>query len=247
MSRWTIEGNASETSLAASEPSRPLRADASEDDGVARQSERRSSTLPAVRWKGSDAQLLELARHDSNRVPGAVYDRFGGLINRLVWRILGADPEHDDLVHQVFLQVVQNIARVRDPEALRGWIATVTVNTVRSHLRRRWLRRALVRTDSLVTSSALAPAPDYEARRVLQATYDILERLPAQERIAFTLHHIDKRKLTEVAKMVGCSLATLKRRILRADRRFCKMANRDPNLRDRVRGSPLAARFDLHD
>jgi RNA polymerase sigma-70 factor (ECF subfamily) len=151
------------------------------------------------------------------------------------------------VVHQVFLQVVQNITRVRDPEALRGWIAAVTINAVRSHLRRRSFRRSVLRVDTLATTSALAPAPDYEARQMLEATYDVLDKMPAQERIVFALHHIDKRKLTEVAEMCGCSLATVKRRIVKADRRFCKMANRDPYLRDRVRASPLAARFDLRD
>lgn len=43
--------------------------------------------------------------------------------------------------------------------------------------------------------------------------YRILDRLPAAERLAWSLRHVDGERLDEVAEHCGCSLATAKRRI----------------------------------
>ena len=52
----------------------------------------------------------------------AFYDRFGDLINRMVWRLLGADSEHDDVVQNVFSNVLSSIHKLRDSQAMGEWI-----------------------------------------------------------------------------------------------------------------------------
>src|SRR5678815_4442087 len=96
----------------------------------------------AMAWTGTETQLLELARRgDTASVAAAIYDLYSADVNRLVWRVLGADPDHDDVVHHVFIQLVTGISKLRDPEAMRVWMASVCVKTVRSEIRRRRLRR----------------------------------------------------------------------------------------------------------
>src|ERR1051325_7704219 len=109
---------------------------------------------PAMAWTGTDIQLLELARRgDTASVAAAIYDLFSADVNRLVWRVLGADAEHDDVVHHVFIQLVTGIANVRDPEAMRVWMASVCIKTVRTEIRRRRLRRISVRTVLMQTEA----------------------------------------------------------------------------------------------
>jgi RNA polymerase sigma-70 factor (ECF subfamily) len=57
-----------------------------------------------------------------------------------------------------------------------------------------------------------------EARVLLAQVYALLQTLPASDRIAWTLRYIEKHRLEEVAELMDCSLATGKRRILRAQR-----------------------------
>jgi len=52
----------------------------------------------------------------------------------------------------------------------------------------------------------------------LEGVVRFLKTLPADERIAWTLRYVDHHRLEVVAKLVDCSLATAKRRILRAQR-----------------------------
>ena len=54
---------------------------------------------------------------------------------------------------------------------------------------------------------------DPEARVLLAQVYALLQTLPADDRIAWTLRYVERHRLEVVAEIVGCSLATAKRRI----------------------------------
>lgn len=186
-------------------------------------------------WTGTDSELLELARGgDSAALAAAVYDLFTTDVNRLVWRVLGADVEHDDVVHQVFINLVLGLPKLRDPAAVRGWMASVCVKTVRTEIRRRRVRRFFT-GGSAPTHQVAGPVADHEARDLLQKTYTLLEALPAQEHIAFALRHLDELSLEDVAKACACSLATIKRRLKKAETRFARLAEREPALAERLR------------
>lgn len=178
--------------------------------------------------------LLEQARAGDPRTGAALFDLVEGQVNRLVWRVLGADEDHDDLVQQVFVALLAGLARVREPEALRGWVAAVAINTVRSEIRRRRVRR-LLGMHAPAREPVHTPTASYEARALLERTYAVLERLPPDERIAFALRFIDEQPLGDVAAACGCSLATVKRRLSAAQARFRRLAERDPALAEHLR------------
>src|SRR5262249_54732149 len=71
-----------------------------------------------------------------------------------------------------------------------------------------------------------APSREPEVDEALRATYKILGKMPADERIAFALRFIDGMELAEVAEACGVSLATIKRGVQRARQRFESMALR---------------------
>jgi RNA polymerase sigma-70 factor (ECF subfamily) len=64
----------------------------------------------------------------------------------------------------------------------------------------------------------------------------VLERLPADERVAFALRFIDSMELTQVADACGVSLATIKRRLSRAQQTFQRLAAEHAVLREWLEG-----------
>src|SRR6186713_1255632 len=109
--------------------------------------------LPLV---GDDEELLALVHRGGSTAAAVVYDRFGDEVNRVVGRLLGPDADHDDVVHDAFVQILRGLPRLREVAALRGFVRAVTVNTVRSELRRRRFRRAFWSSDE-------APEPSDDA------------------------------------------------------------------------------------
>ena len=74
------------------------------------------------------------------------------------------------------------------------------------------------------------------ARRALRETYKTLDTLPANERIAFVLRFIDGLTLPEAAAAAGTSLATFKRRLSRAEKKFLERVRERPLLQQWLQG-----------
>ena len=187
----------------------------------------------------ADAALLARVRAEGGRpLALQIYRRFSDQVNATLWRLLGPDPDHDDLVNDVFLKVIGGIHRVREAERLSGWVTTVAVNVVRDELRKRATRRRFFRRlGPGEVEDHQGAAADLEGRRLVRRTFAVLSRLPADDRLAFSLRFIDQRTLPETAELCGCSLATVKRRIARAQRRFRKLARAEPELASWLEGA----------
>lgn len=184
--------------------------------------------LKLLRQGASNEEIIEGLRL---RRPGAarsLYDEYEELINKLVWNTLGADPEHDDVVHQVFLNILTSIHKVKDPALLRSWITSVTINTVRRELRSRKYRHILMFVpDVAVDIDHQIPVSD---RKLLRSAFTILKRMNIEDRMAFTLHYVDGQTLSEVAESTGVSTATVKRRLAKARKVFLREVEKDSYL-----------------
>src|SRR5258708_7669109 len=71
-----------------------------------------------------------------------IFERYSHYVATIAFRLLGRNDEVDDVVQDVFLQVHRRLSTIR-PDAVRGWLAVVTVRATRRRLRRRWLWRNL--------------------------------------------------------------------------------------------------------
>jgi RNA polymerase sigma-70 factor (ECF subfamily) len=178
----------------------------------------------------TNAELVSLAQREPIRGVALMHQRFSSEVNRLVWRLLGADPDHNDLVQQVFVKVLTNSHRLREPDRLGAWVQSITVNTVYEELRRREVRRIFLRE---WREPAIYPnlVHDVEVRDFLVQSKTIIEKLPAKERVVFMLHFVEGRTLAEVAELMDYSLATAKRRLSAANRRFESLLGKNPDLR----------------
>lgn len=177
----------------------------------------------------STGELLQLMRTEPARGAPLFYDRFQPEVNRLVWRLLGADPDHDDVVQQVFLIALRRVSQVREADKLLLWVRSITVNYVYDEIRKRRLRRLFLREASQgeVHRSLVH---DVEVRDFLLRAKRVLDRMPPAERMVFLLHVLEGKALPEIAELCGHSVATAKRRLHRANGRFEKLVGREPEL-----------------
>ena len=168
---------------------------------------------------GDLVALLEgLARGD-RAAAGRFFDRYEAEVNRIVWTLLGADSEHDDIVHDAFQSMFRGAHAVKSVAALRGWIRAVTVNAVRQELRRRRWRRLFSPEEEGLDHPDLR-VPDEDARERARAMYRTLAGLGGEDRMVLLLRHVEGYELTELAEAMGCSLATVKRWLSRAEARL---------------------------
>lgn len=168
-----------------------------------------------------DASLVARALEGDRRAEDRLYRRHAPAVSRTVVRLLGTRLDAEDVVHDAFVIAFEKLATLREPAAFRGWLMRIAVVRVRRIIRRRRLKRALgllpmaddAGLEALATKDA---GPDVRAE--LAVIDRVRERLPADQRIAWTLRMVEGYRLEEVAELAGCSLATAKRRIAAAQR-----------------------------
>jgi len=169
----------------------------------------------------SDEALVLRARANDPSAAGAfetLYRRHAATALNLAVRIQGSTSDVEDIVHDAFVRAHQSLGELREPSAFRSWLGSIVVRLVRTRLRRRRLvaMLGLAAPEPVDLDAVAAPGVDPEARVLLAQVYALLQTLPADERIAWTLRHVERHRLESVAELVGCSLATAKRRIARA-------------------------------
>jgi RNA polymerase sigma-70 factor (ECF subfamily) len=145
-----------------------------------------------------------------------LFARYGRYVARLAARLLGSsDAEVDDVVQDVFWLASRRLPRIADLIQARGWLATVTTRVVRRRLRRRRFRE-LFHAGSARRDDLPAPGATAEQRALLIRLYEVLDRLPTEQRLAWSLRYLEGEPLNAVAAACGCSLATAKRRLTAA-------------------------------
>jgi RNA polymerase sigma-70 factor (ECF subfamily) len=179
--------------------------------------------------------VLALRQHD-RAAAAELVRRHGAYVERVLARILGVDSELPDLLHDVFINALDSIGSLKNPSMLREWLRGVTVFVARGCLRRRRRRSWLVLRRSEDLPDVPIDVPPSDAKEALTRTYSALAELPPDERIAFALRFIAELELTEVAEACHVSLATVKRRLEKAQRRFTAAGRRDPVLLEWIEG-----------
>jgi RNA polymerase sigma-70 factor (ECF subfamily) len=150
---------------------------------------------------------------------GDVFLSYSSYVATIALRLIGRDSEVDDVVQEVFMAALDGLDVTRTPAEIKGWLATVTVRTATRRLRMRRLR-SFLGLDSVANYADIAAGAKQEQAVMLARVYRILDGLPAVERVAWTLRHVEGEQLEEVAALCGCSLATAKRRIVAAQEKI---------------------------
>lgn len=161
-----------------------------------------------------DEELVCRAQAGDRWAEEALYRRHVRRISDATIRVLGRSAEAEDIVQETFLTALTKLDRLRDPALFERWLLRIAMNRVRTRLRKRKVLRALGldRGADDATLERLASRDTSSEVRVELARLDgVLQRLPAQQRMAWMLHWVEGFTLPETAEACGCSLATVKR------------------------------------
>jgi len=184
----------------------------------------RVTPLPLTRLPEgvSTASLVLRARKRDGAAESLLYRRYAADLLNIVSRLLRNTSAAEDVVHDTFLLVFERLGQLRDPAQFRAWALSISVSLVRKRLRRARLLQ-WVGLDSLTTAPLELQARDglsVEARGELAVLDVVLQALPTEQRLAWSLRYIEGDKLDEVALALGKSLATTKRYIAASERRI---------------------------
>lgn len=166
-----------------------------------------------------DAQLVALGCNGDQGAFELLYRRHVAFALHLATRIEGSSRDVEDIVHDAFLRAFERIHDLSDRGAFKSWLGAIVVHAVRSRMRRHRLMNLLGigrKSEPVDLDALTSPDASPHTRAQIAQIYALLRTLPADDRIAWTLRCVEGHDLDSVAKMTRCSLATVKRRISRA-------------------------------
>ena len=178
-----------------------------------------SLDIPVADW-------VRRAQEGDVRAFEQLFQQYHRGIYNTIYQMTRNDADAADLTQEVFVRAYRALPRLQTPEAFTSWLYRIAVN-----LSRNWLRdRGRVRVESLEqpgeegeegnTREIADPNSD---PAVLAQTRDMQERvqkaiagLSPDHRRVVTLHHLEGMPVEEIARIMGCSIGTVKSRLSRA-------------------------------
>jgi RNA polymerase sigma-70 factor (ECF subfamily) len=188
---------------------------------------RKASVLPFLRQPApelpQDRELCERALAGESLASQLLYRRHVHAVTERVTRLLARSSEAEDVVQDTFVEALAGLAKLDDRARFGPWLMRIAVHQVHRRFRRRRLlaRLGLDRgSDDAGLENVADPGLDPERRLQLRRLDSELGRLPVALRLAWMLRYVEGCELSDAAAQCGCSLATFKRRLQRADARL---------------------------
>jgi len=153
-------------------------------------------------------------------------------VARLVLRMTGRPGDLDDLVQDVFLQVYRSIKDFRGQSRFSTWLYRLTVNVVLMQRRAARSRPVLQGASDDAFGADVRDLPDDQLARTrrVAAFYRLLDRMSDKKRAVFVLHELEGLSPSEVAKVVGAPVLTVRTRLFYARRELLEMLRDEPAL-----------------
>jgi RNA polymerase sigma-70 factor (ECF subfamily) len=174
-----------------------------------------------------------------------VYARHRSDVARLVFRMIGARPEADDVIQEVFFQVFRSLKDFRGQSKFTTWLHRVTVNVVLMHRRSAKSRPVYADEspqDTMLDTHQALPDEDFARRERMRAFRRLLDRLAEKKRVVFILHELEGMAPAEIAKVVGAPILTVRTRLFYARRELEAMLSEEPTLAGIARDMANASR-----
>jgi len=138
---------------------------------------------------------------------------------RLIYRIVGNVPDAQDLTQDALLKALGRREQLKDDRKAVQWLNRIAVNTALDFVRKR-SRVAFEEIEAAPPASVASP--EQETLRAGTRTWIEagLKLLSARERTALLLRDVEQMPAAEVAKVMGCSTATVRSHIANARVKF---------------------------
>jgi RNA polymerase sigma-70 factor (ECF subfamily) len=170
----------------------------------------------------SDASLVAQALVGDVAAKAQLFKRYVKMAGAVAFRLTAQDGDVDDIVQDSFIAAFSGLRRLEDPQSFGGWFRTiVTVTSIAVIRRRRLLRRLGFRgPDPIALERVVAASAPPDIAAELRAIYGVIDGFPTDERVTVLLRRVEQLSLEEIAERTNVSLATVKRRLRRAETRL---------------------------
>ncbi|NLC56774.1 MAG: sigma-70 family RNA polymerase sigma factor [Armatimonadetes bacterium] len=176
--------------------------------------------------EASDALLVQRAQAGDAESFRVLFERHHRRIYNAVYPIVRTAADAEDVTQDAFVRAYRALGSLREGQAFLSWLYRIALNLARNHVRDRraslwesldeqvvWGEETLERQIADPGPGPAQAAEEHEVQAVVRAA---IEELSPAHREVVVLHHLQGVPVEEIARVVGCSVGTVKSRLARA-------------------------------
>jgi RNA polymerase sigma-70 factor, ECF subfamily len=169
-------------------------------------------------------RLIALCQEGERSAQSDFYRKYRHEVSRIVQKVLGLNPELEDVVQDVFIEVFRSIDKYKGQAKITTWLYRVCVNVALQKIRRQ--RRRPEGYQSLEEDLPTHETPHrlMERKEAAQRLYLFLDTIPPKKRVVFILHEILGLDAKEIAEVVCTNVLTVRTRLHYARKEVYKKA-----------------------
>jgi RNA polymerase sigma-70 factor, ECF subfamily len=172
------------------------------------------------RAPSSSGELIVLCQSGEQSAQSDFYRRYRNEVARTVHKVLGPDADLEDVVQDVFIEVFRSIDKFKGEAKITTWLYRVCVNVALQKIRRQKRRPEGHAAPEDDHPHFETPLRELERKESEQVVYTILDTLPPKKRTVFILHEILGFDASEIGKIVGANVLTVRTRLHYARKEF---------------------------
>lgn len=158
--------------------------------------------------------MIAVQRGDLTRL-GVLFERHHARVYGYCLRMTRNPSASEDLVQDVFTRILKYAATFRQGTHFTAWMFRITRNVCHDHFRKHRREVALAEPQARISDEPLVSESmehDEDVARLRAA----LGRLPEDRREILVLSRFERRKYSEIAQLLDCSVGAVKVRVHRA-------------------------------
>jgi RNA polymerase sigma factor (sigma-70 family) len=167
----------------------------------------------------TDSELVTQSLTGNRDAFGGIVARYQSLLCSLAYSATGSLSQSEDLAQETFVTAWKQLAELREPEKLRGWLCRISRNLTYDALRQQGREPSYKAEplDEVQETPALEPLPsDHTIRREEEAIlWRSIERIPARYREPLVLYYREHQSVENVAAALGLSDDAVRQRLSR--------------------------------
>ncbi len=162
-----------------------------------------------------DPDLIERARRGDRHAFADLVERLHPRALRFARQMLGHEEDAEEAVQDAFIRVHRHLGDFRPGAPFDPWFFRILANRCRTMISRRERHHALIDYGELPSDAAAAPGASVSGE-FRSAVHQALDRLPAEQREAFLLRHVEDLDYEAMMDITGAGLSALRMRVKRA-------------------------------
>lgn len=165
----------------------------------------------------SDEELIAAVLAGNAEAFSGLVQRHQQMCTRFAVRMLGSRADAEDVLQSAFMRAFRNLHSCRERDRFGGWLYQIVINECRTFATRQRKRDLRFTPATNAIERAVAPGSEPEDDKDVGGHVErALQLLPADQREAFLLKHVEELTYEEMAEMTGTSVSALKMRVKRA-------------------------------